>query len=52
MGVQVPHCFYTEMSTQVLYGTLRRHLGEVFRKLAEQKECRMRKGIFSPTMFT
>jgi len=28
----------------VLYGTLRRHLGEVFRKLAEQKESRIDEG--------
>jgi putative transposase len=28
----------------VLYGNLRRHLGEVFRKLAEQKECRIEEG--------
>jgi REP element-mobilizing transposase RayT len=28
----------------VLYGTLRRHLGEVLRKLAEQKECRIEDG--------
>jgi len=29
---------------KVLYGNLRRHLGEVFRKLAEQKECRIEEG--------
>ena len=28
----------------MLYGNLRRHLGEVFRKLAEQKECRIEEG--------
>jgi putative transposase len=28
----------------VLYRSLRRHLGEVFRKLAEQKECRIEEG--------
>ena len=27
-----------------MYGNLRRHLGEVFRKLAEQKECRIEEG--------
>jgi putative transposase len=32
------------MPRKVLYGTLRRHLGEVFRKLAEQKECRIEEG--------
>ena len=28
----------------MLYGKLRQHLGEVFRKLAEQKECRIEEG--------
>jgi putative transposase len=28
----------------MLYGNLREHLGEVFRKLAEQKECRIEEG--------
>jgi putative transposase len=28
----------------VLYGNLRKHLGEVFRKLAEQKDCRIEEG--------
>ena len=28
----------------MLYGNLRRHLGEVLRKLAEQKECRIEEG--------
>ncbi len=28
----------------MLYGSLRQHLGEVFRKLAEQKECRIEEG--------
>ncbi len=27
-----------------MYGSLRKHLGEVFRKLAEQKECRIEEG--------
>jgi len=29
---------------KVLYKSLRQHLGEVFRKLAEQKECRIEEG--------
>ena len=29
---------------KVLYGTLRPHLGEVFRALARQKECRIEEG--------
>ena len=32
------------MPRKVLYGSLRKHLGEVFRKLAEQKECRIEEG--------
>jgi len=32
----------------VLYGKLRQHLGEVFRKLAEQKESRIEEGHFRP----
>ena len=30
---------------KALYGELRKYLGEVFRKLAEQKEAGLRKGI-------
>jgi hypothetical protein len=33
----------------VLYGNLHRHLGEVLRKLAEQKERRVEEGIFGRT---
>ena len=44
VGVQVPRCIYTEVPQEVLYGSLRQHLGEVFRKLAEQKECRIEEG--------
>jgi putative transposase len=32
----------------VLYGRLRQHLGEVFRKLAEQKESRIEEGHLRP----
>ena len=44
MGVQVPRCFIPKCRRKVLYGSLRRHLGEVFRKLAEQKESRIEEG--------
>ena len=37
--VFIPKCL-----RKVLYGNLRKHLGEVFRKLAEQKECRIEEG--------
>jgi putative transposase len=33
--------FIPKCRRKVLYGSLRKHLGEVFRKLAEQKECRI-----------
>jgi putative transposase len=33
---------------KTLYGELRRHLGEVFRKLAEQKESRIEEGHLMP----
>src|SRR5258708_33609030 len=33
---------------KVLYGKLRQHLGEVFRKLAEQKESRIEEGHLRP----
>ena len=36
--------FIPKCRRKVLYGNLRRHLGEVFRKLAEQKECRIEEG--------
>jgi putative transposase len=36
--------FIPKCRRKVLYGPLRRHLGEVFRKLAEQKECRIEDG--------
>src|SRR3954451_7443717 len=44
MGVQVPRCFIPKCRRKVLYGSLRRHLGEVFRRLAEQKESRIEQG--------
>jgi putative transposase len=37
--VFIPKCLQ-----KVLYGNLRRNLGEVFRKLAEQKDCRIEEG--------
>ena len=37
--VWIPKC-----RKKVLYGQLRRHLGEVFHDLAQQKECRIEEG--------
>ena len=36
--------FIPKCRRKTLYGQLRRYLGEVFRKLAEQKECRIEEG--------
>jgi putative transposase len=36
--------FIPKCRRKVLYGQLRVHLGEVFRKLASQKECRIEEG--------
>jgi len=36
--------FIPKCRRKILYGELRRHLGEVFRKLAEQKESRIEEG--------
>jgi putative transposase len=36
--------FIPKYRRKTLYGSLRRHLGEVFRKLAEQKESRIEEG--------
>ena len=38
-GIVIPKC-----RRMVLYRSLRKHLGEVFRKLAEQKKCRIEEG--------
>ena len=36
--------FIPKCRGKVLYGSLRKHLGEVFRSLGEQKECRIEEG--------
>ena len=40
--------FIPKYRRKTLYGELRRHLGEVFRKLAVQKECRIEEGHLMP----
>jgi len=40
--------FIPKCRKKLLYGQLRRHLGELFRKLAEQKECRIEEGHLLP----
>ncbi len=48
MGVQIPRGFHPEVSQEDAVWALRKHLGEVFRKLAEQKECRIEEGHLLP----
>jgi len=40
--------FIPKYRRKTLYGELRKHLGEVFRKLAMQKECRVEEGHLMP----
>src|SRR5208337_4065497 len=40
--------FIPNFRRKVLYGELRKHLGEVFRKLAEQRESRVEEGHLMP----
>ena len=44
VGVQISRGIHREVSAQTLYTQLRKHLGEVFRRLAEQKESRIEEG--------
>ena len=40
--------FIPKCRRRTLYGQLRQHLGEVFRKLAAQRECRVEEGHLMP----
>src|ERR1700747_1208829 len=40
--------FIPKCRRRTLYGELRKHLGEVFRRLARQKECRIEEGHLMP----
>ncbi len=40
--------FIPKCRRRMLYKQLRSHLGEVFRKLAEEKECRIEEGHLMP----
>ena len=40
--------FIPKCRRKTLYGTLRPHLGKVFRQLAQQKECRVEEGHLMP----
>jgi len=41
-------CFVPKYRRKTLYGELRQHLGEVFRKLTMQKESRVEEGHLMP----
>jgi putative transposase len=40
--------FVPKYRRKMLYGELRKHLGEILRKLAEQRECRVEEGHLLP----
>ena len=40
--------FIPKYRRKVLYGTLRKHLGEILRRLARQKECEILEGHLMP----
>jgi putative transposase len=40
--------FIPKYRKKALYAELRKHLGEVFRDLAQRKECRIDEGGFKP----
>jgi putative transposase len=44
LGMQVPHRLHPKYRRKTLYSTLAKHLGPVFRKLAEQKDSRVEEG--------
>jgi putative transposase len=44
MGVQIPRGFHSKCSRKTLYKELRQHLGDVFWRLAERKQCRIEEG--------
>ena len=48
MGLQISCGFHSEMSAQDVYQELRRHLGEVFRRLALQRESKVEEGHLMP----
>ena len=45
--MQIPRDLHSEVSPKTLYGSLRLHLGEVFRRLAEQKQSRIEEGYLT-----
>lgn len=50
VGVQVPRCIYTEVPPEGIVRQSAEAFGEVFRKLAEQKECRIEERRHVPSV--
>jgi REP element-mobilizing transposase RayT len=48
LGLQISCCFYPKCRRKTLYFELRRYLGEVFHKLAAQKESKIEEGYLMP----
>lgn len=48
VGMQIPYSLDSEASAQSLYGKLKGSLGEVFHKLASERECRIVEGHLCP----
>jgi putative transposase len=48
MGVQIARGLHSQCRRKTLYGELRQHLREVFRRLAMQKECSVEEGHSMP----
>jgi len=51
VGVAKYHVVFIPKCREGVYGKLRRHLGEVFRKLGRAEGMPDEEGIFWPTMF-
>ena len=48
LGLQISCCLHPKRRRKTLYQELRRHLGEVFRRLALQKELKVEEGHLMP----
>jgi len=48
MGLQIPCVLVPKRRRKVLFGQVRRHLGEIFHALARQKECQILEGHLLP----
>ncbi|EWH01114.1 transposase [Halomonas sp. BC04] len=44
MELQLACCFHPDKRNKVIFGAIRKHLGEVLHELARQKECQIDEG--------